>query len=87
MLADGSVRLMLTGNLQTNGNAFVIFFDNRAGGGIATTLPGGYGQFGSVGGSKTDDWGTRHRGGKSVNPRPADPASSRPASTPSSRSS
>ena len=39
VLANGSVRLMLTGNLETNGNGMVIFFDSRAGGGIATTLP------------------------------------------------
>ena len=49
VLSDGSVRLMLTGNLETNGNGIVIFFDNRAGGGIATTLPGGFGQFGFKG--------------------------------------
>ena len=82
VLSNGSVRLMLTGNLETNGNGMVIFFDSRAGGSIATTLPGGYGQFGSVGGAKTDDWGTDIDGEITVNPPPGGPSVMSPGFNP-----
>ena len=82
VLSNGSVRVMFTGNLETNGNGFVIFFDSRAGGGIATTLPGGYGQFGSIGGAKTDDWGTDIDGEITVNPPPGGPSVMSPGFNP-----
>src|SRR4030095_5629492 len=66
--SDGQLQFMLTGNLETNGNGMVIFIDARAGGGIASTTAGGYGVFGSVGGAKSDDWGTDTDGGFGVNP-------------------
>ena len=53
---DGGLELMLTGNLETNGNAIVIFFDTRGGGAVVDTLAGGYGLLGAFGGQRTDDW-------------------------------
>jgi hypothetical protein len=82
VLSDGSIRLMLTGNLETNGNGIVFFMDSRAGGGIATSLPGGYGQFGSVGGARTDDWGTDIDGEITVNPPPGGPSVMSPGFNP-----
>jgi hypothetical protein len=67
---DGSLRLGLTGNLETNGNGLVIFIDSRAGGGIASTLPGGWGVLGSIPGRTVDDWGTDIDGDTGVNPTP-----------------
>jgi hypothetical protein len=49
------LQLALTGNVQ--GNSIVIFFDTRAGGAVASTLPGGYGLLGNFGGQRVDDWG------------------------------
>jgi hypothetical protein len=72
--SDGQLQLMLTGNLQPNGNGMVIFIDARAGGGIASTTAGGYGMFGSVGGAKTDDWGLDTDGGFGINAPPGGPS-------------
>jgi hypothetical protein len=66
----GTLRLLLTGNLEGNGNGIVLFMDTRAGGAIANTLPGGFGQMGSVGGARIDDWGTDTDGGPGVTPTP-----------------
>ena len=66
----GTLRLLLTGNLEGNGNGIVVFMDTRAGGAVANTLPGGFGQFGSVGGARVDDWGTDLDGGPGINPSP-----------------
>jgi len=58
VLADGSLQLALTGNLESNGNGIVIFIDSRAGGAVESILPGGYGLLGTFGGQRVDDWGT-----------------------------
>jgi hypothetical protein len=68
--AAGNLSLLLTGNLEGNGNALVIFIDSRAGGGIASHLGDGSGVLGSVGGARTDDWGTDIDGDLGVNPTP-----------------
>jgi len=52
------LNLGLTGNLQFNGNGLVIFVDSKPGGGIASTDVDGNGIFGSIGGARTDDFGT-----------------------------
>jgi hypothetical protein len=54
-IAGQGLQLALTGNVQ--GNSIVIFVDTRAGGAVASTLSGGYGQLGSFGGQRVDDWG------------------------------
>ncbi|MEO6436594.1 MAG: hypothetical protein ABIP55_12655 [Tepidisphaeraceae bacterium] len=66
----GALELALTGNLEGNGNGVVIFIDSKAGGAIANSFGGGYGQFGSVGGARIDDWGTDTDGGAGVSPTP-----------------
>ncbi|WP_428940736.1 hypothetical protein [Fontivita pretiosa] len=73
---DGSFQLALTGNLEGApfSNGIVIFLDTKSGGAIAGTTPGGYGVFGSVGGAKTDDWGTDTDGGPDVSPPPGGPS-------------
>src|SRR5262245_28473724 len=53
----GNLSLMLTGNMENNGNGFVIMIDSRAGGAVASMVDGVYGRIGSIGGDKTDDWG------------------------------
>ncbi|HEY7087842.1 MAG TPA: hypothetical protein VH518_07105 [Tepidisphaeraceae bacterium] len=72
--AGGELQLMLTGNLEANGNGLVIFLDTKAGGVVASTTAGGYGVFGSVGGQRTDDWGTDTDGGATVLPTPNGPS-------------
>src|SRR5688572_16588788 len=57
-LPGSSLELALTGNLQDGGNGLVIFIDSKAGGGINASAGGGYNQFGSISGTRTDDWGT-----------------------------
>jgi hypothetical protein len=54
---DGGLELALTGNLEENGNAIVIFFDVRAGGAVVSSLTGGFGVLGTFGGQRSDDWG------------------------------
>ncbi len=68
LLPGGDVELAITGNLEGNGNGLVIFLDTRAGGAVANTLAGGYGELGSVGGARTDDWGNDTDGGPGVSP-------------------
>jgi hypothetical protein len=63
---DGGLELALTGNLEAGGNAIVVFFDVRAGGAVASTLPGGFGVLGAFGGQRTDDWGTDIDGGEGI---------------------
>jgi hypothetical protein len=63
---DGSLELLLTGNLESNGNGIVIFFDSRAGGAVVETLTGGFGRLGAFGGQRTDDWGNDIDGGEGV---------------------
>jgi hypothetical protein len=70
ILQGGDVSLMLTGNLEGNGNGLVIFIDSRAGGAIASTLGDGSGVMGSVGGARIDDWGTDTDGGAGVSATP-----------------
>jgi hypothetical protein len=70
MGVGGVLRVGLTGNLQDNGNAFVVFLDTRPGGCVETVLPGGFGQTGSFGGQAVDDWGTDVDGGPDVWPTP-----------------
>jgi hypothetical protein len=72
--SSGGLRLALTGNLEGNGNGMVIFIDTRAGGGVETILPGGYGQLGSLGGQRVDDWGTDIDGGEGVQSPPGGPS-------------
>lgn len=67
---SGNLSLLLTGNLQDGGNGLVIFVDSRAGGAIASTQGDGSGVIGSVGGARTDDWGTDTDGGAGVSPTP-----------------
>jgi hypothetical protein len=66
----GNLSLALTGNLEGNGNGLLIFIDARAGGGVVSTLPGGFGVLGSLGGARVDDWGNDTDGGAGVNPTP-----------------
>ncbi len=63
---SGPLRLLVTGNLTNN--SYVFFFDNRTGGCVDNVLAGGYGEIGSIGGAKCDDWGTDTDGGFGVNP-------------------
>ena len=72
---DGSLSLMVTGNINTDYTGLVIFIDSKAGGAItnglgAMVLGDGSGQLGSLGGGKTDDWGTDTDGGFGVSPTP-----------------
>jgi hypothetical protein len=67
---SGALNLGITGNLEGNGNGFVLFLDSRAGGGIANTQGGGFNQFGSISGRYSDDWGTDKDGGTGVDPTP-----------------
>jgi hypothetical protein len=62
----GDLGLALTGNLEGNGNGLIIFIDSKAGGGIANSFGGGYGQLGSIGGARVDDWGNDTDGGAGV---------------------
>ncbi|MCK4871459.1 MAG: hypothetical protein KAS72_01925 [Phycisphaerales bacterium] len=57
MLAGGDLEMAFTGNLEGNGNGFVLFFDTRAGGAVDTVLGDGYGLLGEFGGARVDDWG------------------------------
>jgi hypothetical protein len=68
--ANGSLQWLVTGNLEQNGNRAITFLDAKPGGGIASTLPNGYGVFGSIGGAGIDDFGTDIDGGFGVNPTP-----------------
>ncbi len=61
---------MFTGNLEGNGNGFVVFFDTRAGGAVASTNGDGSGVLGAFGGARVDDWGTDTDGGFGVNTPP-----------------
>ncbi|MEM7806637.1 MAG: dockerin type I domain-containing protein [Planctomycetota bacterium] len=54
--------LGLTGNLELNGNGLVVFIDSKPGGAIASTDSSGFGTIGSIGGAKSDDWGTDRDG-------------------------
>jgi len=85
--SSGDLFLGLPGNLETNGNGLVLFLDVRPGGAVAETLdvdpenPGdftdiraGFGELGSVGGARTDDWGTDTDGGEPVSPTPGGPS-------------
>jgi hypothetical protein len=66
-LIPGGIELALTGNIEDGtGNSIVIFLDVRAGGAVDTILGGGYGQLGSFGGQRTDDWGNDVDGGPGV---------------------
>jgi hypothetical protein len=55
---NGDLSLLLTGNLENNGNTIALFVDSRAGGSLQSFLPGDFGVLGSIGGQFTDDWGT-----------------------------
>lgn len=68
--SGGDMALLLTGNLEGNGNGLVLLLDVRSGGAVATTLAGGFGQLGSIGGTRIDDWGTDVQGGPGVSPTP-----------------
>jgi hypothetical protein len=58
LLLAGGLELALTGNLENfSGNSLVIFLDVRSGGAVNSILSGGFGQLGSFGGQRTDDWG------------------------------
>jgi hypothetical protein len=46
----------------------VLLLDVRSGGGVASSLPGGFGLIGSIGGTRVDDWGTDIQGGSGVSP-------------------
>ncbi|HYO11332.1 MAG TPA: PEP-CTERM sorting domain-containing protein [Tepidisphaeraceae bacterium] len=70
----GNLELLLTGNLEGNGNGLVIFIDSKAGGAIAGTAGGGFNQFGSVGGARVDDWGNDQDGGTGVTNPPSAPS-------------
>ncbi|HEX8521820.1 MAG TPA: PEP-CTERM sorting domain-containing protein [Tepidisphaeraceae bacterium] len=74
----GSLNLGVTGNLEGNGNGFVIFLDSKSGGAVAQTAGGGFNRFGSIGGAKTDDWGTDTNGGADNTPNPGDGISPTP---------
>ncbi len=60
--AGTGLYLGLTGNLEGGGNGIVLFVDSKPGGAIASTGPNGFGTFGSVGGARTDDFGTDRDG-------------------------
>lgn len=66
----GNVSLMLTGNVENNSNGIVLLIDSRAGGAVASLLAGNFGVLGSIGGNKTDDWGTDIDGGDGINTPP-----------------
>jgi hypothetical protein len=66
----GIVNLLITGNLEGNGNGIVLFLDSRPGGAIASTLGSGHGVMGSMGGARIDDWGTDTDGGAGVSATP-----------------
>ncbi len=66
--ATPSLNFALTGNLSDNGWTF--FIDAKSGGGVAQVVNGGYNRYGSLGGERTDDWGTDTDGGDGVNPTP-----------------
>src|SRR5437773_202106 len=38
----GTLNLAFTGNLEGNGNGFILFLDTKSGGGIANTAGGGF---------------------------------------------
>jgi hypothetical protein len=57
LLPGGSLEMAFTGNLEGNGNGFIIFFDTRAGGAVAEVLGDGSGKLGEFGGARVDDWG------------------------------
>src|SRR5262245_2098448 len=69
-VGTGALNVGVTGNLEGNGNGFVLFLDSRGGGGIANTAGGGFNQFGSIPGRYSDDWGTDTDGGTGVSPTP-----------------
>lgn len=63
--SDGSIGLMFTGNLD--GNALNFFLDSRQfSGGVATVNMDGTGVLGSIGGQRTDDWGSDTDGSAGV---------------------
>src|SRR5438105_8558927 len=66
--STGAMNFALTGNLD--GNGWVLFIDGRSGGGVANVAEGGFNRFGSMGGERTDDWGTDIDGGDGVSPTP-----------------
>jgi hypothetical protein len=66
--------LGLTGNLQMGGNGLVLFVDSKPGGAIASTDTDGFGTFGSVGGARTDDFGTDTVGGPDAQEPPNTPS-------------
>ncbi len=68
--ALGNLSLLVTGNLEGNGNGILIWLDIRAGGAVASTLMDGSGIVGSIGGTRFDDWGTDIDGGGGVSPTP-----------------
>lgn len=71
MPPNRTIRLGLTGNLEGNGNTIVILFDTHISGCVQSTLPGGYGVIGEIGGQCTDDWGTNTDGsGQQQQPTP-----------------
>jgi len=70
LTGSGDINLLLTGNLNTSGEGFLIFLDTRAGGAVASTIAGGYGVLGSIGGARIDDWGTDTDGGAGVSATP-----------------
>lgn len=67
-LDGGNLSLLLTGNLEGNGNAIVLFVDSRAGGAIAEADVNGFGTIGSIGGARSDDWGNDTDGSENVSP-------------------
>ncbi len=68
MTPTGDMELMITGNLEPGGNGLVLFIDARPSGGA----PGGI--YGSVGGMRTDDWGTDVDGEIGISPTPGGPS-------------
>ncbi len=81
--ANGSLNLLLTGNLEAGGNGLVLFIDGPAGGAISTGSGGSvvagdgttpdtrledFGVIGSIGGARSDDWGTDTDGGDGIMP-------------------
>jgi hypothetical protein len=70
---NGNLELAIPGNLELSGgnpNRFVMFIDSKAGGAMANSVAGGFGQFGSVAGAGVDDWGTDTDGGPGVTATP-----------------